>query len=303
MVEAYRYVETYYRYLLQQRALQEDDDSDGVVDPFDNKNNNAAVEDPVKNSETQATDIITENGEGVELALPSSSGSNNNSNDADLSIFLLKAPKPPEDMVHQCRAVADWLNFKLLQSGFVSHTEGGLLAASSQWQKHAQAFCSPRRSFVCSRQDKNNQNPWVDWSFVAHQRVVVSQLLERHPPRALGDLGNDFDEVLLRCSPWRTYEAAAEALLKLGAEVQKAAGQLEGGGGGGHKGAEKVDEMRTRYVGGLDNEGYTPKLQEEVKINHRGKRIILLWSKWKLKLPWSLIHHFLIILGHDRKSP
>jgi hypothetical protein len=274
MVEAYRYVETYYRYLLQQRALQEDDDSDGVADPSDN-NNNAAVEDPVKISETQATDIITENGEGVELALPSSS-SNNNSNDQD-AMLLLKSPTPPEDMVHQCRAVADWLNFKLLQSGFVSHTEGGLLAASAQWQKHAQAFCSPRRSFVCSsRQYKNQNNPWVDWSFVAHQRVVVSQLLERHPPRALGDLGNDFDEVLLRCSPWRTYEAAAEALLKLGSEVQKAAGQLLlEGGGGGHKGAEKVDELRTRYVGGLDNEGYTPKLQEEVKINHRGKRILL----------------------------
>ena len=205
----------------------------------------------------------TEMAEGVALALQSPSQANNNNNNSnnnnqDEDMLLLKPPTPPEDMVHQCRAVADWLNFKILQSGFVSHTEGGLLAASTQWQKHSQAFCSPRRSFVCSP-----DHAWLDWSFVAHQRVVVSQLLERNPPKALGNLGNVFDEVILRCSPWRTYEAAAEALLKLGSEVQKAAGKIV-------EGTEKVDAMRTRYVGGLDNEGYTPKLQEEVKTNHRG---------------------------------
>jgi hypothetical protein len=251
MVEAYRHVETYYRYLLQQRNLE---DSDG-----DNSDDN--MDDPVKisvsnNSSSRAPNTEdTEMAEGVELALQSPSTANNEGVDR----LLLKPPTPPEDMVHQCRAIADWLNFKILQSGFVSHTEGGLLAASTQWQKHSQAFCSPRRSFVCSP-----DHAWLDWSFVAHQRVVVSQLLERNPPKALGNLGNVFDEVVLRCSPWRTYEAAAEALLKLGSEVQKSAGRIA-------EGTEKVDVLRTRYVGGLDNEGYTPKLQEEVKINHRGE--------------------------------
>ena len=259
LVEAYRHVETYYRYLLQQRALEDPNDNNADPQTTDGK-------DPSKDAQDKPVKIRVGNqalentgggeSEGVELSLQSPT--NASSADDDDTMMLLKPPTPPEDMVHQCRAVADWLNFKILQSGFMSHTEGGLMAASTQWQRHAHAFCSPRRSFVCSP-----NHAWLDWSFVAHQRMVVSQLLERNPPKALGGLGNDFDEVLLRCSPWRTYEAAAEALLKLGYEVQKSAGTIVGG-------VEETDKMRTRYVGGLDSTGYTPKLQEEVQVNHRG---------------------------------
>lgn len=267
LVEAYRHVETYYRYLLQQRNLEDGEDAaGGCGEAISDNDNNKKKEDPVKisvsnhsSSETANTAGTDGTGEGVELALQSPASANHNNKTDDMDLLLLKSHAPPEDMVHQCRAVADWLNFKILQSGFVSHTEGGLLAASTQWQKHSQAFCSPRRSFVCSP-----DHAWLDWSYVAHQRVVVSQLLERHPPNALGGLGNLFDEVILRCSPWRTYQSAAEALLKLGSEVQKSAGKIA-------EGSDGVDKMRTRYVGGLDNTGYTPKLQEETKVNHRGE--------------------------------
>lgn len=246
LVEAYRHVETYYRYLLQQRRI-------GTT----NNDNPSSSEDPLKIRVSNHTSAPTEDTEegGVELSLQSPASRD----DEDMKL-LLKPPTPPSGMVHQCRAVADWLNFKILQAGLTSHTEGGLLAASSQWQKHTQVFCSPRRSFVCSP-----DHAYMDWSFVAHQRMVVSQLLERNPPKALGNLGHDFDEVLLRCSNWRTYQAAAEAFLRLGAEVQKALSQL----GDSTEPSEKVDEMRTLYVGGLDDEGYTPKLQEEAKINQR----------------------------------
>ena len=32
---------------------------------------------------------------------------------------VLSSGEAPEDMAHQCRAVADWLDFKLLQVGFM----------------------------------------------------------------------------------------------------------------------------------------------------------------------------------------
>lgn len=275
LVEAYRYVETYYRYLLQQRSLQYDDDDDDNMDKDGTDNKDSAMSDGKQGADTFKVSVGSsaanpsggdgsEMGEGVELALTS--------NNTEEDLMLLKPPKPPEDMVHQCRAVADWLNFKILQFGLVSHTEGGLLAASSQWQKHAQAFCSPRRSFVCG-----TENAWLDWSYVAHQRMVISQLVERNPPRALGELGNMFDEVLLRCSPWRNYEATAEALLKCGAEVRRRRAGIEGGinKSTDGDGTPAVDEMRTRYVGGLDNEGLTPKLEDEVKINHLGTLVYL----------------------------
>ena len=71
-------------------------------------------------------------------------------------------------MKHQCRAVADWLNFKLLQAGFLSTAFGetdGLLAASWQWRGHAQVFLR--------KEDRSNPS-WNHWSYVAHQRLVMS---------------------------------------------------------------------------------------------------------------------------------
>ena len=256
MVEAYRHVSMYFRYLLQQRSLEEIDKSDPQQDGNIQEGNlNPVKSETGSNYSATVTDETGDFSEGVEFAVQGKYSEG----DED-EMLLLNAAKAPEDMVNQCRALADWLNFRILQSGFTSHTEGGLLAASTQWRKHLQVFCSPRRSFVCGP-----DRAWLDWSFLAHQRLVASQLLERNPPNALGGLGNDFDEVLLRCSPWRSYEAAAEAILRLGSEVQKSANLVVGGGT-----KKTIDEFRTRYVGGLDNDGYTPKLQEEVKNNHRG---------------------------------
>jgi tetratricopeptide (TPR) repeat protein len=256
MAEAYRHVEQYYRYLLQKRQEELSDE------PAVSASSNKTTKNPIKivsgsTTTTTSTSEETEP-EGVELALgtPQKGGSFDDG-------MVESAPPISPDMLHQCRAVADWLNFKILQAGFVSHTEGGLLAASSQWQKHALTFTSIR-SFISAGSD----NIWHDWMYVANQRVVVSQLLERHPPKALGDLGNEFDEVLLRCSPWRTYEAAAEALLQLGVHVQRAMTSNSSAAPG-----EKIDDLRGRYVGGLGNDGLAPILQEEVKRNHREKAL------------------------------
>ncbi len=238
LLEAYRHVETYFRYLLQQKEIANSNNDSESIEGDKPK---------IRLSNHGGNSLIDGESEGVEMSIPT---------DDDINNLLLNPPTVPDDMVHQCRVLADWLNFKILQSCFTSHTESGLLAASTQLQKHVQAFCNPLRSFVC-----NSDHAYVDWSFVAHQRMVASQLLERNPPRVLGELGNEYDEVLLRCSRWKSYEAAAEALLRLGAEVRKAVST-------GQTMETIVDDMRSRYVGGLDRNGYQPKLQEELKVNH-----------------------------------
>jgi tetratricopeptide (TPR) repeat protein len=161
----------------------------------------------------------------------------------------------PDDMPHQCRAVADWLNFKILQAGFMATAFGetdGLLAASWQWRKHVQ---------VMLRNEDHTNPSWNYWSFVAHQRLVMSQLVERHPPSGEGVS----EEVLIRCSPWRNYLAAAEAELRLDAALQK---ELSNGA----TLADKLGgrNMRQKFVGGLDSDGLLPKLHEESKKNHTG---------------------------------
>jgi tetratricopeptide (TPR) repeat protein len=253
MAEAYRHVEQYYRYLLQKR---QEELSDEPVSASSTKPTKPPIKIVAGSTITPSTSGETEQG-GVELSL----GTPQKADSFDE--IVERVPPTSPDMLHQCRAVADWLNFKILQAGFVSHTEGGLLAASSQWQKHAQTFTSIR-SFISA----SSNDIWYDWMYVANQRVVVSQLLERHPAKALGDLGNEFDEVLLRCSPWRTYEAAAEALLQLGLHVRRAMTSNSSGAPGG-----KIDNPRGCYVGGLVNDGLAPILQEEAKQNHREKAL------------------------------
>lgn len=180
----------------------------------------------------------------------------------DKRIWEAVIPPPPDDMVHQCRAVAEWLNLKLLLAGFASHTEGGLLAAANQWRQHCRLFCTRRRSII--------EEEWLDWAYIARQRLVMSQLVERHPPKALGDLGNDYDEVLLRCSPWRCYESAVEATLLIAREVDRAQSRTDL-----ISADETKDPLRPRFVGGLDSEGLLPELHRLCQINHRAKALEL----------------------------
>lgn len=179
----------------------------------------------------------------------------------------------PNDMVYQCRAVAEWINLKLLLAGFSSHTEGGLLAAANQWRQHCRIFCT---TSTIARLVEQEEDGWFECAYIARQWLVVSELVERHPPKALGDLGNDYDEVLLRCSPWRTYEAAVEATLRLAREIDKARKKHENTSSTTADKSEFADEhdpMRGRYVGGLDSEGLLPVLQELYRVDYRGESL------------------------------
>jgi len=234
LVEAYRHVETYFRYLLQKRTVS-------------GSRLGQATDTPrvrVSNQREWNTTHGTES-EGVEMSLQG---------EDEMSRLLSATPVVPNDMLLQCRMLADWLNFKILQSCFTSHTDGGIMAASTQWRRHVQVFCNPRRSFICSP-----DYAFADWSFVANQRLVASQLIERNPARVIQ--GGEVDDAMVRLSLGSAYEGAADALLRLGAEVKKAASKNQ------HV-KTVVDAMRSRYVGGLDKDGFQPYLQEAMKVDH-----------------------------------
>eukprot|EP00934_Nitzschia_sp_Nitz4_P004916 Nitzschia sp. Nitz4//scaffold189_size62959//23388//27915//NITZ4_006307-RA/size62959-snap-gene-0.8-mRNA-1//-1//CDS//3329539893//4906//frame0 len=242
MAEAYKLLETYYRYLMEQREIG--DSPSNQTAPPDVESRTVRV--------SQQTASVSAD-EGVELSIPTQ--------EEDAGMLLLNPVAIPEDMVHQCRVLADWLNFKILQSALSCHNREGFLAASSQWQKHTIGFCNPRTSFICSP-----ETSFVDWAFVAHQRLVASQLLERHPPRALGDLSGPLDEDIVRCSSWRAFQSTAEATLRLAKEVEMTSPVQNYAAG-------LVDDMRSRYVGGLDKDGFQPKLQEVLAVNHVEKAL------------------------------
>jgi hypothetical protein len=236
MGEAYRHILRYYQYLIFRQGRA------------DGKEDNAPSKTPAHRSHA-----VAESEDSVEVAL-----NGMNSNDDD-DMWSSVVPPPPDDMIQQCRAIAEWLNLKLLLAGFGSHTEGGVLAAADQWRQHSRVFCSRSCSTALTGEH------WYEWAYIARQRVVMSQLVERHPPKALGDFGNEYDEILLRCSPWRTCEAAAEAMLRLAREVDKAKAS------GPKSNSLGSSPMRERYVGSLDSEELAQRLQEESRVGHRGK--------------------------------
>ncbi|GKY95064.1 hypothetical protein MPSEU_000470600 [Mayamaea pseudoterrestris] len=166
--------------------------------------------------------------------------------------------QPPDDMIHQCRAVAEWLNLKLLQAGFSSHTEGGLLAADRQWRQHCRRFCSRQHSPLFK------SNDWFEWAYIARNWLTMSEIVERHPPKALGDFGNDYDEVLLRCSPWRSYEKTVDAMLHLASAIENARRITELSDT-----LDLEDPLRRRYIGSFGNKGLRSILSECCKSDYR----------------------------------
>lgn len=228
LAEAYRHAVAYYQYLLQQA------------------NATASPESPRRSSETVAVH------DAVEVALSK-----------EFSIQWSKIVNtPPEDMIYQCRQVADWLNFKLTAAALESRTWQGLGAANDQWRQHGRVFLVPTPSHLIP--------PWYDWSFIAKQRVVMGQLAERHVPAAVRAITQTNEAIphewLMRCSPWRVMESATEALLRLAREIELAKESLDDEN---LTIASESDLHRAPFVGGLDSQGLTPLLREECRQNAR----------------------------------
>jgi hypothetical protein len=247
MIEAYLLLEVFYKFLLQQHEVKSQRRCAG----------NLSVEDQISENDNLPeisaidSDPHEDTSQGVELALTMTSGPGSIKEDQDL--IRLTMLDSTSDMIYQCRRVADWINFKILQSGLVSNVKGGLLAASSQWQRHAQAFCCPRRALVDSL-----KHPWLDWAFIARQYIVLGQLLERYPPR-VPNKQSLLDEAMRRFVPWRTYEGATEALLKIILHINAVQGGFC---------EDNVHDVLKRYVGGINHDGFGPLFEEESNKPH-----------------------------------
>lgn len=259
MSEAYRHVRSYYHHLVRlTRNADLDDDEDDRNSPA--RRSEVKVHSPHKTLNSNVS--ISMESEDTEVSLAESNSHMPSAEEID---WISELPPPPADMGYQCLAVADWLNFKLLQAGFGSHTEGGLLAAAAQWRQHSRVFCA--RRFLGGHPIMSED--WLFWCHIAHQRLVMSQLVERHPPKALGDFGNEYDEVLFRCTPWRAYEAAAEAFLKAGVSVRRTLTSTAEKYVSDVKGEK--NNHRAPFLGGLDEHGLAPIFKKECMIDHRGK--------------------------------
>jgi hypothetical protein len=310
MAEAHRYTGRYYQYLL--LSLMQQQQQQQLETPTSSSSS------PRRNNETTVQDDSDD--DNVEVAL--GGGFDNNTSrysNQTQSFWQSVVPPPPSDMMYQCRAVADWLNLKLLSAGFVSHTEGGLVAATSQWREHARIFCSSSSSSSSSRQQQHStattanwslqpQQEWFEWSYIARQRIVMSELVERHQPSKMLAvmlehnsnnnsqlLHHHFDEVMLRCSAWRTAESAVEALLRLARELDKVRGGQALVSTTDHTSSSvsasvsnsnntddsttthsKSSSLRPPFVGGLPNDGLNPLLREECQVNQRDKALKLI---------------------------
>lgn len=280
--ESYRQVQIYYRQMLL-KSISWDQHAVVIPQRVDGVEKNLAV------IPHAGDNLDIDNSPGIEVTLNDDDEDYEEDKLCDLLDVraIFSEMKPPADMSHQCRAVANWLNFKLMQAGFqcsaFSESDEGILAASSQWRKHSQVFLK--------KNDPNNPD-WNFWKYISHQRQVMSQLAERYPPKSIQSLsGLARDEVLQRCNPWSNYSSAAEAMLKLGAEVHKAGNTsytatvntIEN---------DKTNKssLRGQFVGGLNSEGLGPILAEESKLDHKGKFRKQFNAETVIK--WPLSYHF-----------
>lgn len=268
--KAYRLLQTYYRQLL---------DKSLVWNPVAVAVANAQVESIETNLAEKRYGLTDDNDDtsGVEVALADTDhdrglddesdrlGSSKSQISTNVPLDIRKIftdINPPFDMSNQCRRVADWLNFKLLQAGFqsssFSESDQGILAASAQWRRHCRVFL---------KHDDPNDPLWGFWSYVSQQRLVMSQLAERFPPRSFTSLsGLAKEELLMQCSAWRNYMAAAEAKLRLGVEVRNAVMDMDTMS----TAPLPKANLRGKFIGSMDSDGLGPWLHEESKRDHRG---------------------------------
>jgi hypothetical protein len=222
----------------------------------------------------------------------------------DAASAAMIRPDSPVDCYYQVRAAAEWFNLKLLQAGLSSQTETGLWAAQEQWRRHHSAFCTQKlwATMGGSRLASAPFIPeWYEWQYIARQRLVFAQLVERNPPpplllrasqqastatAAAASLGGaeqqqhqrDLEEIAIRFSPWRANESAAEARLRLARAVEVAAEDGSPPSNPVQHDTRDRDPMRRPYVTGIDNnanhnniaDGLAAELQNVQSVSHRG---------------------------------
>jgi len=173
------------------------------------------------------------------------------------------APKRSENMAFQCLYVADWLNLKLIRLGLgksiavQKHQNPKKLATvAAQWRRHCRMFLNSMHG--CDHAGDVLRRPkWFHISYVAHQRLLMSQLTERnqYEPKENDSSSSDIEYY---CSPSRHYLAAAETTLILHNELKLRFVRNE----------EKIDVIAPSFVGGLAQPNILDQLKAEKEKDH-----------------------------------
>ncbi len=189
-----------------------------------------------------------------------------------------------DDMIHQCRAVADWINLKLLlvlsQAIDVTNDKGNvesIVNLANQMRKHAQVFLSRpvtlTNNFCALAEDSGeivhlNDPSWYFWQFVAHQKQVFAEFVEQFVKKPTNvDLNSLAYDVLCQFSAGKHFMSSAEALLKLGNAIKNDNNQIE------RKQSESmVVDSRQRFIGSLAIFELQTIFNDERNRNHSGKR-------------------------------
>jgi len=229
-----------------------------------------------------------------------------------------------EDMIHQCRGVADWLNFKILTilymnaitgsgSSYSSASNDGsteegsvqnkFAMISKQMRRHRQIFISTRSPVLSSssslttssqlegndmkKDDRSTDPAWYYWKYVAHQRLVLAQLIERNPILASTISSSSQHEYyppnneLRECHAIVHYVAAGESLLRLASCIKmkhsNSSGVSTTSGNGdssalahtiNHAKSSESIKKRQRFVGGLGRGDLASMFQKECNHDH-----------------------------------
>lgn len=204
-------------------------------------------------------------------------------------------PKHSDDMIHQCRAVADWLNIKILILT-MSKTNGDIknifdnkinmeeiIALGNQVKKHSQVFLSKPSTLSFgyfnsdTKQGDYNKDPiWYFWRFIVHQRQVLSEFMEHHVNIPMNILAKILkNESQSQFSAAKHYAATGESLIQLGQSVMNEVTERKK-----QSNIAKVvkrantdintPDNRQRYVGSLNNAELSELFDEELSTNHEG---------------------------------
>ena len=254
--DGYRYLEQYYKQLILVMQRGGDIHDLYMSNQMDDNYHIQAVDEPVEVAlapSIQSQDLdnhltLTKNSFQNDSDSVNQERSELNNDDTSSSSLILF------DMAHQCRTLASWLNFKIIQHGLVndideSKIDFDLISPDAQWRKHYLIFLQ-----YCPN-DKL-QPKWYHLVYTANERLIMAQLSE--------DLGYVYEETL-QFSCWKYLAFYVEDLLLLYKEIQKvkALPSLSLNYSRNINGSEI-----NRYMGSLGSEGLSPLLEKEIKSNH-----------------------------------
>jgi hypothetical protein len=194
------------------------------------------------------------------------------------------------DMFQQCRSVADMLNIKLLfinyryaiesnnSNDLESSQDFSFKTLARQIKTHIQVFLSPPNCSSTVHKCNRKDPMWLFLSFVARQRFLISEFLQKYPIPS-NHLTTVDTETLSYCNAFHHYVTCGKIYSRLNEGIQNVFNAS-------HtpmddKVAPKHDDKQ-RFVGGVSEHDTDLSLGEELKRDHLGKDSILLRKTFKM---------------------